>query len=174
MCIRDRDELRVVLHTMRRRPGLVRLRRALELADARSESPWETLLRLLHVICGIEVEPQHEVLGGHGFVARGDLWLVGTRRLHEYDGAVHLPRAQQKKDLRRLGRIDDAGWVRRGYTDDDVMLRAVSILRDADRAVGREHAPERIRAWHALLKDSLFTPAGTARFITRLGLESAA
>jgi very-short-patch-repair endonuclease len=123
---------------------------------------------LLHVVSGIEVEPQKELAG-----ARADLWLVGTRTLHEYDGEVHGLRRQQKRDLRRLRRLDEAGWARHGYTDDDVLLRAVSVLRDADRAVGRQHRPDRIRPWHDLLKESLFTPAGQARLLRRLGLEEA-
>ena len=166
----DPVDLRRQVATMRGRRGLVALRRALRLADGRAESPWETLLRLLLVVCGLEVEAQHEIEG----VARADLWLVGTRTLQEYDGEVHLPRASQKRDLRRLRRLDEAGWARHGYTDDDVLRRAVGVLRDADRAVGREHVPARIRQWHALLRESLFTPAGTPRLLARLGVEQAA
>lgn len=170
----DLAELRAALETVPRRRGLRMLRRALELADDRSESPWETLLRLLHIVCGIEVVPQYEVQGEFGAVARLDLWLVGTSTGHEYDGDVHLPRARQKRDLRRLRRIDEAGWVRHGYTDADVVRRAVAVLRDADRAVGRDHRPDRVRVWHELLRESLFTPAGTARLLGRLGVERAA
>ena len=169
----DLAALRTEVSRLGRRRGLPALRRALELADDRSESPWETLLRLLHVVCGIEVEPQFEVTGPHGVLGRADLWLVGTKRLHEYDGEVHLPRAQQKKDLRRLRRLDGAGWSRHGYVSEDVLGRAVGILRDADDAVGRQHDPTRIRGWHDLLRDSLFTPTGRARFLTRLGVSAA-
>jgi hypothetical protein len=170
----DLEDLRSVLLTLRRRRGLRALRRALELADPRSESPWETLLRLLHVICGVDVQPQYDVPGAHGTIGRADLWIVGTRSLQEYDGEVHLPRAQQKRDLRRLRRLDEEHWTRHGYTDDDVLHRAVGILRDADRALGREHLSERIRPWHDLLKESLFTPAGQVRLMRRLGLDAPA
>lgn len=162
------------LAVTRRRRGVTTLRTALEMTDPRSESPWETLLRLLHVLCGIEVEPQYVLTGDSGQVARADLWVVGTRSLHEYDGEVHLPKGAQQKDLRRLRRITGVEWVRRGYTSDDVLHRAVTILRDADSAIGREHRPERIREWHALLKGSLFTPAGTTRFLSRIGQTPAA
>ena len=170
----DLEDLRRLLPTLRRRRGLRLVRRALDLSDPRSESPWETLLRLLHVLCGVEVQPQHDLPGPHGTIGRADLWIVGTRTLQEYDGEVHLPRAQQKRDLRRLRRLDEEHWTRHGYTDDDVLHRAVGILRDADRALGREHLPERIRPWHDLLRDSLFTPAGQARLLHRLGLNTAA
>ena len=154
-----------------RRRGAPRLRAALGLADSRSESAWETLLRVLHVVCGVEVEPQHELHDEMGqFVARGDLWLTGTRTFHEYDGADHLVRRRQRKDLRRVRSIDHAHWTRRGYTREDVLTQGVTILREADLAVGREHDPSRIRGWNALLRDSLFTPAGTAAFRARIGL----
>jgi hypothetical protein len=156
-----------------RRRGARLLRRAIDLADGRSESAFETLLRLLHVACGIQVEPQRVVVDEHrGFVARGDLWLVGTTTLHEYDGAHHLTRARQRRDLARGRRVTGVEWVRRGYTSVEVLHQGVSILREADLAVGRPHRPERIRAWHDLLRDSLFTAAGTARFRSNLGLDS--
>ena len=167
----DLEELAAALDTMSRRRGLVRLREALALADPRSESPWETSLRLLLAIRGVAVQPQYQVPGPHGSLARADLWVVGTHTLQEYDGEVHQPRAQQKRDLRRLRRLDGEGWTRHGSTDDDVLHRAVRIMCDADRARGREHLPERVRAWHDLIRQSLFTPAGRERLARRLGLK---
>ena len=97
------DDLREVVG--RRRSGVPGLRAAIALADGRSESAWESLLRVLHTSCGIEVEPQREFRHRGQFVARGDLWLVGTRDLHEYDGAEHRDRQRQQQDLRRDRRI---------------------------------------------------------------------
>ena len=154
----------------RRKAGPL-LRRALTFADARSESAWETLLRMLHVACGVAVEPQHEVRDDvGGFVARADLLLLATRTLHEYDGGDHLARRQQRHDLARLRRLGDAGWGRRGYTSFEVLHQANGILRDADRAVGRPHRPARISRWYELLSTSLFTPLGTQRLRRRLRL----
>jgi hypothetical protein len=153
------------------RRGAPRLRQAISYADSRSESAWETLLRVLHLVCGIAVEPQKDLFASDGtFVARGDLWLAGTSRFPEYDGGDHLERRRHRKDLKRAGRIDSADHQRRGYTSEDVLTQAVGILRDADEAVGRPHDPCRIRAWHDLLRDSLFTPAGTAKFCERIGI----
>lgn len=129
------------------------------------------LLRELHRLCGIDVVPQHEVDDAEGgFVAKGDLWLVGTRVLHEYDGGDHRSAKRQRKDLKRDARLGRAQWVRRGYTAPDVLSQATGILRDADDAIGRPHDPGRIRVWHQQLRTSLFTPAGTAVFQKRLGL----
>jgi hypothetical protein len=146
------------------------LRKALGLSDGRSESPYESLLRLLHVSCGVEVEPQHVLVDEAGsFVARADLWVVGTRSLHEYDGDVHLTRRARRNDLRRERRIGNEVWIRRGYTSAEVLHQGISILRDADLALCRPHRPERIRAWHKLLAESMFTPAGRELLCRRLG-----
>ena len=156
-----------------RRRGAPNLRRALGLIDARSESAWETLLRVMHVVCGIEVEPQYDLFDQYGgFLGRADLWLRGTNALHEYDGEHHLSRQQQRLDLRRARRLGNDQWQRRGYTSHDVLQQAVTILRDADLSLGREHRPARIRAWHMLLKDSLFSSSGQERLRLRLGLAS--
>lgn len=155
-----------------RRRGAPLLRRALRQVDARSESAWETLLRLLHRSCGIDVEPQHPLRDEHGTeVARADLWLRGTTAIHEYDGEHHLTRRRQRKDLARSRRIGNVDWTRRGYTSSEVLHQAVGILRDADLSLDREHRPERVRRWHALLADSLFTPSGEARLRRLLHLE---
>lgn len=154
-----------------RRRGNRALREALSLADARTESAWETVLRLMHVTCGAEVEPQRELVTEDGdFIARSDLWLVGTRSIHEYDGGVHLTRDQQQADLTRARRLAGGGWVRRGYTSRDLLRQPIGILRDIDRALGRDHDPSRIRAWHSMLSASLFTRSGATRLLTRLGV----
>jgi hypothetical protein len=168
-------ELDEVIHLAAgRRRGAPMLRRALTLSDGRSESPWESLLRVLHVLCGVLVEPQFVLLDEHGgFVARGDLWLKGTTTLHEYDGGEHRKKHRQRKDLARERRIGDAVWTRRGYTDVEVLSQGIAILRDADRSLGRLHRPERIRPWHDLLARSLFTPSGMALARRRWGLPEA-
>lgn len=154
----------------RRRRGAPLLRRALALADGRAESPWETLLRLLHVTCVLEVVPQYRLLDESGTeVARADLRLVGTNVLHEYDGEHHLTRTRQRKDLGRARRIGNVQWLRRGYTSVEVLHQAAGILRDADLSLGREHRPARIRRWYALLAGSCFTPSGQERLRQRLG-----
>ncbi len=160
-------DLPTVVAVAQGRPGAPVLRRAAALADPRAESPWETLLRLLHVVCDVPVVPQHELYDQGRFVARGDLWLEGTRVFHEYDGGDHLLRAQQRKDLRRARAVSNSNWVRRGYTAVEVVQQAHVIIRDADLSLGRPHRPERVRRWYGLLGESLFTPRGTARVLHR-------
>lgn len=152
-----------------RRFGVRRLRQAIALADPRSESPYETLLRVLHVVCDIRVEPQHELWCDGVFLARGDLWLVGTTSFHEYDGAEHRrDKERHRRDLRRDRALANAGWIRRGYTDAELLRQPLTILRDADLSLGRPHDPDRIQAWYALLRESCFTAAGRQLLLTRL------
>ena len=159
-------DIRTVLGV--KRPGSRALRRALAFADGRSESPFETLTRLLHVLCDIAVEPQHVVRDESGAeVARVDLWVVGTDAAHEYDGDEHESLPRRVKDRRRDRAIDAAGYVRRGYTSGDILRRGVTVLQDADRSLGRPHDPSRIRVWHDALRASLFTSAGTSAFLAR-------
>ena len=100
----------------------------------------------MHVTCEIEVEAQHDVLTDDvEFVARGDLWLVGTSTLHEYDGGDHLEKRQQRKDLKRSTRLGHSDWIRRGYTSQDVIGQAIVILRDADESLGRASPEARAR-----------------------------
>lgn len=163
----DERALRAVITP--KRPGAGALARALALADARSESPFETLSRLLHVLCDIEVEPQYVIHDqGGDEVARVDLWLVGTEAAHEYDGDEHEKAPRRVKDRRRDRAIDEAGYVRRGYTSGDILRRGVTVLKDADRSVGRPHDPSRIRRWHDELQKSLFTPSGQRAFLDRV------
>ena len=97
-----------------RRRGAHRLRTALDLADPRSESACETLLRVLHVTCEIDVVPQHEVRHNGDLLARGDLWICGTRTLQEYDGSGHLEAQQYRDDRRRERRLLAHDWARPG------------------------------------------------------------
>lgn len=153
----------------RARNGLL-VHEALARSHDCADSILEVVLRELHRSCDVAVTPQHVVTDEWGdFVARGDLRLDGTRVLHEYDGADHLTRAQQRKDLRRSARLTEAGWIRRGYTYEDVLRQGSRILRDADAAIGRVHDPRRIFAWHQLLRESTFSPAGMDRLRRRLG-----
>lgn len=163
----DLDDLVSISRT--RRPGSRALRAVLPLVDAGAESLPETLLRLLHVSCGVEVETQWTLADGDGWeIARIDIWLVGTTSLHEYDGDEHEKAPRRVKDLQRNRRIDKAGHVRRGYTLGDLLHRSVLVLEDMDRAVGRPHDPLRIRPWVDTVRQSLYSPSGRAAFLDRI------
>ena len=99
---------------------------------------------LLHVVCGVAVEPQRVVVDEHGNFVAPAISGWSAPRPAEYDGADHLTRVGQRRDLARGRRVAGVEWVRRGYTSVECS-QGVAILRDADLAVGRAHRPERIR-----------------------------
>jgi hypothetical protein len=150
------------------RPGVRALRIALSLADERYESPFEVLLALFHELAGVPVEPQHGIFDDEGrFVARGDLWLVGTNSIHEYDGAVHGEARQRALDLRRDRRLLGTSYVRRGYSADDLFNHPLVMLQEIDAAVGRRHDPRRIGPWRRHLAESTYSTAGRRRLQNR-------
>ncbi|QWZ09771.1 hypothetical protein KRR39_08560 [Nocardioides panacis] len=161
---------RLLAAAARRRWGAAALNRAVGWMDGRAESPWESLLRVFHRACGIPVVPQHTVLDDADgrFVARGDLWIVASRMLHEYDGAGHRDRRTHRDDLDRDRRLLATQWHRRGYTSTDLLHRPEGILRDADLTLGRRHRADRLDPWLRMLEESLFHPTGLDRFAQRI------
>ena len=144
------------------------LRTVVPLLDGRSESAWESILRVLHVTADVDVEPQREIRTYAGaFVARADLWLVGTRRIHEYDGADHRDAETHRADLARERRLVDERWERCGYTSREVLRRGGDIIAAADAALGRPWVPARLEAWRALVARSLYGSAGRRRVLAR-------
>lgn len=149
--------------------GAPMLRRAIVDADGRAESWWETPLRLLHIWSGIEVEPQYEIRDDWGdVIARGDLWIVGTRRLHEYDGAIHDEHEVRERDLSRDKTIGRIRWDRFGYVARDIVRDPAQIVRDAEDALGLPHRPQRVKRWRAEAARSTLSAAGRHRLVRRL------
>lgn len=154
--------------TTGRRKGAPALREVLPLLDRRAESAWESVLRVLHRAAEVEVVPQHEVRDDRGgFVARADLWLAGTRRIHEYDGGVHREPDQHRRNLDRDRRLVEAGWQRCGYTSAEVLRGGARIIASADAVLDRPLQSRRLRAWQDLVAGSLHSPANRARVASR-------
>ena len=126
-------------------------------------------LRLLHVWSGIEVEPQYEIRDDWGdVIVRGDLWIVGTRRLHEYDGAIHDEHEVRERDLSRDKTISRIRWDRYGYVARDIVRGPEQIVRDAEDALGLPHRPQRLKRWRAEAARSTLSAAGRRRLVRRL------
>jgi hypothetical protein len=105
LCTGDVTVTELKITASQRRRGAPRLRKVILLLDPRSESAWESLLRVLHRAANIPVEPQHEILDESGrLLARADLWSKGTRRIHEHDGAVHREAKLHQTALRQWSR----------------------------------------------------------------------
>jgi hypothetical protein len=128
----------------------------------------ESILRLLHCAADVDVEPQKKIYDEWGrFVARADLWVVGTRRLHEYDGELHRDRDAHRTDLARERRLVEINWQRVGFTSPQLLYEGGSIIAGLDRLLGRSWDPSRLARWHALLEESVLRPAGRARATRR-------
>lgn len=149
---------------LKRRRGGPLLRTVLPLLDARSESPWESIMRVLHQQAGIPVRPQYEILDDTGtFVARADLLIIGTRRIHEYDGEVHRDRDQHVRDLTRERALQASGWQRFGFSKHHLLTDAASIIRSTDTVLDRPWRPHRVTAWNDLVEHSLLGRTGRGR-----------
>lgn len=150
------------------RPGVRRLGDAVRLADERSESFWEVMLRVFHVAIGVPVEPQVELFDDQGrFVARADLLITGTHHVQEYDGGVHRNPQQQRRDLRRDRRLAGTSYVRRGYTADDLVNHPLVVLKEIDESLGRPFRPSRVKLWRRWVKESTLSEAGRQRLVNR-------
>ena len=92
--------------------GACQLNRVLSLVDPGSESPKETWLRLLLIRAGLpQPITQIKVVDG-GWVARLDMGWAEFKVAVEYDGGHHYTdRRQYLKDIRRLERLQELGWI---------------------------------------------------------------
>jgi hypothetical protein len=162
------DQLRAACR--RRARGVVTLRQAIELGDPRSESWWESVLRVMHVVTGLgPIESQVDIKESDGvFVGRADLHLVGTDRYPECDGGDHRTAGQHDRDLKRDKAMSRMGAERYGYTTQEISRSAGVIIRDAEDARGIPHDPGRISTWHRLARVSTLTGHGRARLQARL------
>jgi hypothetical protein len=161
------DEILAAVRPRARGAGT--LRRAVGLADPRSESWWESVLRLVHVVAGLgPVECQVDVAGRNGVVARADLHLVGTDRYPECDGGEHRTRARHLADLRRDKAMHRLGAERFGYTTSEIALQPQVVIQDAEDARGCPHDPRRVARWWAVARGSSLTAYGRTRLAGRL------
>ncbi|HET7466983.1 MAG TPA: DUF559 domain-containing protein, partial [Candidatus Dormibacteraeota bacterium] len=115
--------------------GIGVLRRALELADHRAESPMETRLRLLFIVAGLpRPSLQVSLYDGRGlFLARPDLYYPIHRLAIEYDGATH--RHNLAADNRRQNRLLEAGYRLLRFTAADVLTTPAATVEIVRRAL---------------------------------------
>lgn len=119
--------------------GVVRARRAIALAEPRSESPMETRLRLLLELSGLpRPRAQVDLLTASGqFVARVDLFYPEPGLAIEYDGENHRNRLVE--DNRRQNRLLEIGVRLLRYTGPDLRTRATSVVTEVRAALSEPH-----------------------------------
>ncbi|GAB2687991.1 endonuclease domain-containing protein [Thalassiella azotivora] len=105
--------------------------------DPGSESPRESLLRLLVLDAGLpRPVSQYEVRTPAGaFVARLDLAWPGQRVAVEYDGAHHREARQHSADLARHNRLRAQGWTVL-QVDAQVLARPAALLAQLRHLLG--------------------------------------
>lgn len=122
--LRQRAVSAAALRRRLKGPGSVEARRVLDLADGRSGSPIETVLRLalrqagLHADCQVAIEG----VGRVDFVLDG--WLV-----IEVDGfAHHSQRADYRRDRTRTNALTHLGYRVLRFSYEDVMFRTADCV----------------------------------------------
>lgn len=137
-----RADLDRALRHHARRPGIQRLRQAIELVRFGSLSPQETRLRLALIDAGLpEPELNHRVFDRDRRIAMVDLAYPAERIAIEYLGDHHrTDQATYQEDINRRERLTGAGWDTVFVTSADLrepVPRAVMLVR---RALARAHA----------------------------------
>ncbi|HEY0904533.1 MAG TPA: hypothetical protein VGE14_11645, partial [Marmoricola sp.] len=164
----DLDPARMEVLLRSRRPGVGVLRAAYQLANPKSESAGESVLRLFHEAIDVPVEPQVELFDDNGTaIGRVDLLVTGTNRAHEYDGEHHRDKGQHRVDMRRERGWAGSPYVRCGYALDDLLNHPAVVMHEIDRALGRRHVPRRLTRWRRLVENSLYSEAGRERIMNR-------
>ncbi len=132
------------------RKGVSAVRRVLDFAEAGTESPMETRLRMLLMLNGLprpEVQVAVRDLAG-SFVGRPDLYFRDERLGIEYDGETH--RASLVEDNRRQNRLLLAEIRLLRFTAADVLRRPDSVVTQVRNALAQAtpkpafHRPMRV------------------------------
>lgn len=124
--------------------GVTGARRAVGLAEPKSESPMESRLRMLLVGAGLPRPqaqvPVHDPAGI--FAGRLDLYYPKARLGLEYDGENHRERLTD--DNRRQNRLQKLGIALLRYTAPDLRERPHVILGEVRNALRRGTTPARV------------------------------
>lgn len=164
----DLDPRRMEELLASRRPGVRMLREAWRRATGKSDSAGETILQQFHLVMEVRFEPQAEIYDDAGrYLGRADLHVVGTPHLHEYDGEHHRKAGQHRTDLRRERGLSGTQYVRKGFVLDDLLNHPAVVMHEIDRALDRPHDVRRLRRWHRLVANSLYSEAGRERVMNR-------
>lgn len=124
-----RAQLELVVQGRERWPGARHARRAVDFANALSESPLESLGRVRYDEHGLPAPALQVVLGDcHGPIGRVDQYWAAHRTVAEADGALkYMTAADLFAEKRREDRLREAGFEVVRYTWDE-MLRTPEVV----------------------------------------------
>lgn len=131
----DVDEFLAGIDQFRGQRWVRTLRAVGPLADGRSESPGESVLRLRCLQNRFAVVPQVVVTRGTTFIARLDLANEELLAGAEYDGVEWHPPEQREHDRKRREAVRGEDWLVEVFTKADLFTRTG----DADGRIRRLH-----------------------------------
>jgi hypothetical protein len=119
------------------------------LADPRSESAMETVLRMVIVIPGMPPPKPQAVLRDHlgGWLARVDLLGADGTSVLEFDGADHNEPGRREADASRWRMLNRHGFVVYPYTKRDIFSGALHVISDYETALDLPPDPQRAQDW---------------------------
>jgi very-short-patch-repair endonuclease len=125
-----RQELEEQLARRPRGRGCARARAVLPIADARAESPMESMLRwLVHEAELPTPSVQYVIRDDAGlFLGRADLAWPAQKVLVEFDGDLHRERDVFVRDLRRQNALIAAGWTILRFSSADLLGRPEEVI----------------------------------------------
>lgn len=138
----SREEFLAGIERFRGMRWVTTLRAIGPLADGRSESPGESVLRLRCIEANVRVVPQVEVWRDGRLLGRLDLAAEDLLLAFEYDGVEwHSSPEQRMRDRERQHDLEGAGWLIRALARDDVFGRT----RACDRIIREAAHQARVR-----------------------------
>lgn len=122
--------------------GAARVRKVVRLADPRSESVLESVLRVLLVENGLSPpRTQYVVRDECGVVARADFAWPEQRVLVEADGfEFHRDRGAYRADRRKGNAFAGLGWRLLRFRWEDVLYNPAYVVRVVSEEVNRERS----------------------------------
>jgi very-short-patch-repair endonuclease len=145
----DRASFREYLSSRRGRPGIRQVLRAADLAEDRSKSPQESILRLVWRLDARlpAVRCNWPVADATGqFIGSPDLLCEDLAVVGEYDGAEHRARSRHRDDVRRDDLFRRVGLEPFRVVGDDLQDVALVVAR-IKAAVERARASGTPRTW---------------------------
>jgi hypothetical protein len=133
-----RGHLQAALERRPTGPGAARAREVLAVADPKTDSPMESVLRWLLYEAGLPRPVlQYRAVDERGRqIGFGDLAWPDRKVLVEFDGDHHRQRETFVGDLRRQNRLVLEGWTVLRFSSADVLGRPEEVVAAVRRAVG--------------------------------------
>jgi predicted transcriptional regulator of viral defense system len=133
----SRDDLRFVLAVCSRWRGSAVAAEVIAFADARSESPLESIARVVFRDCGLPPPKLQALIGTAGEVARVDFFWDRYRTIAEVDGAIkYADPGRARAQLERDSWLRSLGYEVVHFTWEEITTRpeiVVARIRDAFR-----------------------------------------